>query len=140
MVDYACYDQKEQLAIFWFLLYTSASFFLIGCPPIKLIEGQPRNFTVVESYNTTLKYSFDGYYQLLKMWVLLPHSQTPELLDDQRCWVKHPVACSDGTDLSYCCRFEFTMHSITSPYINESGTAFSYSKNFTNEDTVWMSK
>ena len=72
------------------------------------------------------------------MWVLFPYSQTPVLLDDQCCWVKHQPQCSDGTNLSDCCKFKFMINS--NPHINESGTAISYSKNFTNEGTVWMSK
>ena len=123
--------------MFCFLFYISI-LLLIDCTSIKLIEVQPRNVTAVEGYNTTLKYSFDGYYSLLKMWVLFPYSQTPVLLDDQCCWVKHRLSCSDGPNLSDCCIFKFIINS--NPHINESGTAISYSRNFANEGTVWMSK
>ena len=102
-----------------------------------MTEVQPGNFTTVEGYNTTLKYFFDGYYSFLTMWVLLPHSQTPVLLDDQ-CWVKHQITCYNGTNLCDCCKFIFIIHA--SPHINESVTEFSYTRNFTNEGTVWMSK
>ena len=107
---------------------------------------QPKNFTAVERYNTTLKYSFDGYYSLsskLRIWVLLPHSQVPVWLDEKfypecSCWVEHQLACSVGTNPNDCCRFELIVHSI--PHVNESGTVFSSTKNFTDEETAWMCK
>ena len=71
------------------------------------------------------------------MRVLHPHSQTPVSLDNQFYHVEHQLACCDGTNQSDCCIFEFIVHSR--PHFNESGTAFSY-RNFSNEDTVWMSK
>ena len=122
--------------MFWFLFCTSV-LFSIGCPPIKFTEFQSRNFTSVEGYNiTTLKFSFDGDTRLLKMWILLPHSQTPVLLKDQYGWENHS-SCIDDTKLFICCKFEFIIHSLTSL---QSGTAFSYTGNFTDEDTAWISK
>ena len=72
------------------------------------------------------------------MWVRLPgHSQIPVSSDNHFYQVEHQLACSDGTNQSDCCIFEFLVYS--SPHFNESGTAFSYG-NFSKEDTVWMSK
>ena len=124
------------------LAYTSV-LFLIGCSIGTLStsrEVQPRNFTAVEGYNTTLKFSIDGCYLFLYMWVLFPHTRTPVLvlLDDPIFWPNHQLACSDGTKLIDCREFEFIIYA--SPHINESGTAFSFSRKFTNEGTVWMSK
>ena len=92
-----------------------------------------------------MKYSFDGYYSLssrLRIWVLPPHSQSPAWLDEFNypecgCWVEHQYACSVGTNDNDCCRFELIVHSI--PHVNESGTAFSYTKDFTDGD-AWMCK
>ena len=128
----------------WFL-FIIYFLFLTDCPAPKFTGVQPRNFTAVDSYNTTLKYSFDGYKSLvspLRIWVLLPHSQTPVWLDEFYypecgCWVEHQYACSVGTNEYDCCRFELTVHSI--PRVNESGTAFSYTKDFTDGD-AWMCK
>ena len=120
--------------------------FLTDCPLPKFTEVQPKSLTAVEGYNTTLKYSFDGYYSLsssLRIWALLPHSQSPVWLDeyyypDCGCWVEHQFACSVGTNPNDCCRFELIMHSI--PHVNESGTVFSYTKDFTDDEASWMCK
>ena len=111
-----------------------------------LLQVQPRNFIAVDGYNTTLKHSFDGYYSLaspLRIWVLLPHSQSPAWLDEWvydecGCWVKQQYACSVGTHDNDCCRFELIVHSI--PHVNESGTAFSCTWNFTDGENAWMCK
>ena len=128
------------------LVFVYNFLFLTDCPPARFTGLQPRNFTAVEGYNTTLEYSFDGYYSLsspLRIWVLLPHSQTPVWLDEWfypecGCWVEHQLSCSVGTNPNDCCRFEFIVPSI--PHVNESGTMFSSTKNFTDEETAWMCK
>ena len=51
--------------------------------------------------------------------------------------MEHQYGCSVGTNDNDCCRFELTMHSI--PHVNESGTVFSCTHNFTDGDT-WMCK
>ena len=121
-------------------------FILTECPPPKFTGVQPKNFTAVEGYNTTLKYSFIGYYSPsspLRIWALLPHSQSPVYLDEFYyygcgCWVEPQLACSVGTNPNDCCRFELIMHST--PYVNESSTVFSYTKNFTEGEAAWMCK
>ena len=128
---------------FVFIIYF---LFLTDCPAPKFTGVQPRNFTAVDGYKTTLKYSFDGYYSLasrLRIWVLLPHSQTPTWLDEWvydecGCKVEHQFACSVDTNPNDCCRFELIVHSI--PHVNESGTAFSCTKNFTDGENAWMCK
>ena len=80
------------------------------------------------------------------MWVLLPHNSTPIALDDQQpypdcgCWVefKNKPACSADTNPNDCCKFEVIMHST--PHVNMSGSVFSCTKNFSNEEAVWMCK
>ena len=127
-------------------MFINNLFYLTDCPAPKFTGVQPGNFTAVEGYNTTLKYSFDGYKSLtspLRIWVLFPHSQTPESLDEwvyneYGCWVEHQYACSVGTNNNDCCRFELIVHSI--PHINESGTTFSCTKNFTDGENTWMCK
>ena len=127
-------------------MFYNLVYFLTDCPAPKFTGVQPRNFIAVEGYNTTLKYSFDGYYSLsspLRIWVLPPHSQTPAWLDEFLyvecgCWVEHQYACSVGTNDNDCCRFELTVHSI--PHVNESDTAFSSSHNFTDGENAWMCK
>ena len=79
----------------------------------------------------------------LIIWALLPHSQSPVYLDkvyypDCGCWVEYQLACSVGTNPNHCCRFELVMHSI--PHVNESGTVFSYTKIFTDDEAAWMCK
>ena len=80
------------------------------------------------------------------MWVLLPHGLTPIALDDQQphpdceCWVefKNKPPCSMGANSDDCCKFEVIMHAT--PYVNMNSSAFSCTKNFNNEETVWMCK
>ena len=107
----------------------------------------PKNFTAVEGYRTTLKYSFDGNYlpsSPPRIWALFPHSQTPVWLDesyyypDYGCWVEHQLACSVGTNPNDCCRFELIVFSM--PHVSKSGTVFSYTKNFIDEEVAWMCK
>ena len=127
-------------------MFLRSFYFLTDCPALKFTGVQPRNFTAVEGYNTTLKYSFDGTESLgspLRIWVLVPHSQAPAWLDEFYypecgCWVEEQFACSVGTNPKECCRLELTVHSI--PHLNESGTTFSCTKNFTNEETAWLCK
>ena len=56
---------------------------------------------------------------------------------DCGCWVKHQPACPFGTNPYDCCEFELITYST--PYVNRSGTTFSYTKNFT-KGTIWMCK
>ena len=80
------------------------------------------------------------------MWVLLPHNPAPIALDDQLypdcgCQVefKNKLACSSiGTNSNDCCKFEAIIHST--PNVNMTGSAFSCTKNFNNEEAVWMCK
>ena len=121
-------------------------FIITECPLPKFTGVQPKSFTAVEGYNTTLKYSFDGYYSLsspLRIWALFPHSQVPMFLDEfyyygSGCWVEHQLACSVGTNPKGCCKFELIVHSI--PHVNKNGTVFSSTKNFTDEEATWMCK
>ena len=120
--------------------------FIIDCPEPKFMEVQPQNFTAVEGYSTSLSCSYNGYYMLsvpIQIWVLFPGSHTPVWLNDQpysdcRCWVENKPACSVGTDPNNCCRFQLIMHSI--PHLDDSGTVFSCTGNFTNKDIAWMCK
>ena len=57
---------------------------------------------------------------------------------DCGCWAESKQACSADTNPNDCCRFELIMHSI--PHVNETSTAFSCIKNFTNDETAWMCK
>ena len=143
-------ESRKWLTVFTtkgFCLWTFIIFlFLTDCPFPKFTGVQPKSFTAVEGYNTILKYSFDGYYQLsspLRIWALLPHSQTPVWLDEFYysgcgCWVKHQLVCSVGINPNDCCRFELIVHSI--PHVNESGTVFSSTNNFTDKTAAWMCK
>ena len=80
------------------------------------------------------------------MWVLLPYSSTPIALDDQPhpdcgCWTEFEnkrLLCSVDTNSNDCCKFEVIMHST--PNVNMSGSVFSCTKNFSNEEAVWMCK
>ena len=80
------------------------------------------------------------------MWALLPHSSTPIALDDRPhpdcgCWAEFEnkqLVCSFDTNPNDCCKFEVIMHST--PHINMSGSAFSCTKNFSNEEAMWMCK
>ena len=127
-----------------FLLLFCSTFLLLACPEPKFREVYPQNFTAVDNYNATLKCSFDGRLSLessLRMWVLFPGSQTPVYLDsipysDCGCWVENKLSCSNNTNPNDCCKFEFIMHST--PRLDDSGTIFSCTGNFTKKDTSWM--
>lgn len=97
-------------------------------------------------YNANLKCFFDGIDSLsspLQMWALFPDQKMPVKLSDHpssscNCWAESAQACSPGTDLNSCCRFEFTIHST--PHLSDSGTVFSCASNFTSEGTATMCK
>ena len=121
----------------------------VDCSQPTFIEVQSANITAVEGYNTSLKCFFDGFYSnhlsQIQIWVLLPHVSAPIALDDQPysgcgCWVefKNKPACSNATSPNDCCKFEAIIHST--PYVNMTGSAFSCTKNFNNEEAVWMCK
>ena len=121
------------------------NFFLTDCPRLAFTEVQPQNFTAVEGYNTSLKCSFDGYYSPsspIRMWVMLPGQQpmyiNEEFFPDCGCWVEQKQACSVDTNPNDCCRFELITHS--NPHVNETGTAFSCTNNFINNEATWMCK
>ena len=115
-------------------------------PEPKLVGVQPQNLTAVDGYNATLKCSFNGRYSLsspLRMWVLFPDSQYPVYLDsypypDCGCWVENKLICPINTDPNDCCKFQFIMHST--PHLDDNGTEFSCTGNFTKKDTAWMCK